>query len=82
MELLKEIMIQVLMNEDIQISFPGLQPDLSGIVESKCYQALKRIKAIIEDDSLEDSECFMKVEEIVCTLEELGSDGGSRHDFG
>ena len=82
MELLKEIMIQVLMNEDIQISFPGLQLDLSGIVESKCYQALNRIKAIIEDDSLEDSECFMKVEEIVCTLEELGSDGGSRHDFG
>ena len=56
MELLKEIMIQVLMNEDIQISFPGLQLDLSGIVESKCYQALKRIKAIIEDDSLEDTE--------------------------
>ena len=81
MELLKEIMIQVLMSEDIQISFPGLQLDIAQIVESKCYQAIKRIKAIIEDDSLEDAECFMKIEEIVCALEELGSGGGSRHDF-
>ena len=82
MELFKEIMIQVQMNEDIQISFPDLQMNMTQIIDAKCYQALKRIKAIIEDDSLEDIECFMKIEEIVCTLEELGSSGGSRHDFG
>ena len=82
MELLKEIMIQVLMSEDIQISFPGLQLDIAQIVEPKCYQAIKRIKAIIEDDSLEDSECFMKIEHIILALEEIGSSGGIRHDFG
>ena len=42
---------------------------------------LKQIKAIIEDDSLEDPECFQKIEEIVNTFEMFGSDGGSRHDF-
>ena len=46
-----------------------------------CYNALKEIKRIIEDDTLEDSECFMKIEEIVKVLELYGSDGGSRHDF-
>ena len=25
---------------------------------------------------------FEKIEEIVCLLEELGSSGGNRHDFG
>lgn len=48
----------------------------------ECYQALRKIRAIIEDDSFEDRDCFMKIEEIVRLFEELGSDGGSRHDFG
>ena len=43
---------------------------------------LCRIKEIIEDDTLDDPECFMKIEEIVCVLEEVGSSGGIRHDFG
>ena len=45
-------------------------------------QGTAKIKAIIEDDSLEDKECFRKIEEIVCAFEEIGSNGGSRHDFG
>lgn len=52
------------------------------IVEMECYKALQKIKAIIEDDSLEDTECFMKIEKIVCLFEQIGSNGGSRHDFG
>ncbi|MBP3413268.1 MAG: hypothetical protein J6K89_08405 [Oscillospiraceae bacterium] len=51
------------------------------IVEGECYNALKRIKTIIEDDSLDDAECYKKVEEFVNTLEILGSDGGNRHDY-
>lgn len=56
--------------------------DGSKIVELESYKALQKIKTIIEDDSLEDKECFMKIEEIVCLFEALGSDGGNRHDFG
>ena len=51
-------------------------------MELECYKALRKIKAILENDALADSECFQQIEEIVCTFEELGSDGGSRHDFG
>ena len=55
---------------------------LKELLNSTCYNALKQIKEIIENDDIDDPECFMKIEEIVCLLEELGSNGGPRHDFG
>ena len=87
MELYQEILCHVLANEKIQVSFPELtNTDVTKIVELECYKALAKIKAILEDDTLDDtladSECFQQIEEIVCTFEELGSGGGSRHDFG
>ena len=56
--------------------------DGEKIVHDKCYQALCHIKMILEDDSVEDPECFERIEKIVMVLEELGSDAGVRHDFG
>ena len=56
--------------------------DINEILELHSYQALQKIKAIINDDSLTDSECFMKIEEIINIFETLGSGGGTRHDFG
>ena len=83
MELYQEILCHVLANEKVQVSFPELvNTDVTKIVERECYKALGKIKAILEDDALADSECFQQIEEIVCTFEELGSGGGSRHDFG
>ena len=83
MELYQEILCHVFANEKIQVSFPELvNTDVIKIVELECYKALAKIKAIIEDDALADSECFQQIEEIVCAFEALGSGGGSRHDFG
>ena len=83
MELYQEILCRVLANEKIQVSFPELiHTDITKIVELECYKALAKIKAILENDVLTDSECFQHIEEIVCTFEELGSGGGNRHDFG
>ena len=56
--------------------------DVKEIVEMECYRALKRIREILDDESLSDTDCFQKIEEIVCLFESIGSDGGSRHDFG
>lgn len=42
---------------------------------------LKKIKAIIDDGSVNDDECFMKIEEIICLFKEIEIDGGNRHDF-
>lgn len=52
------------------------------IVAGDGYKALEKIRAILADDALSDAECFRKIEAIVCVLEELGGDGGVRHDFG
>ena len=82
MELYREILVHVLTGQDTSDSSSDLLCMLSQIVETTCYNALQKIKAIIQDDSLEDSECFMKIEEIICALEEIGSSGGNRHDFG
>ena len=82
MELYKEILVNALAKEEIHVVFPDLKFDLSEIVAMECYIALQKIKTIIENDSLSDAECFVKIEEIVRTFEELGSGGGARHDFG
>lgn len=51
------------------------------LLELKCYGAIEQIKKVIEDERLSDANCFARIEEIVCILEELGTDCGSRHDF-
>ena len=80
MELYKELLLQILSEENMQILFNNL--NVNELLESVCYRTLCRIKEIIEDDTLDDPECFMKIEEIVCVLEEVGSSGGIRNDFG
>ncbi len=82
MELYKEILARVLEEEETQIVFPNLKVDAKAIMEIKSYEALQKIKSILEDDDLEDEECFMRIEKIVQIFEQLGSDGGNRHDFG
>ena len=60
--------------------------DLSKIstelLSDRCYEALCQIKMIVDDETLSDLECFWRIEKIVCILENLGSTGGFRHDFG
>lgn len=82
MELYKEILVNVFAKNEIRVTLPELEISAPEIVDMECYKALHKIKAIIEDDSLEDKECFMKIEKIIRLFEELGSGGGNRHDFG
>ena len=78
MELYKEILVKALEKGHMHVTFSGLRLNAAEIVEQQSYHALQKIKAAIENDSLSDFEC---VEEIVCILEQIGSNGGSRHDF-
>jgi len=77
-ELYKEILAKVLVQKEIHVTFPTLQLNAKEIVEMQSYQALRKIQAIIYNDDLSDFAC---VEEIVRLFEELGSGGGTRHDF-
>ncbi len=81
MELYAEILAQALTNGDIQVILRGLDCDVLQVVEKKCYLTLLKIKSIVDDDRLDDPECFMRIEEVVCALEELGC-YTTRHDFG
>lgn len=81
MRLFQDILKEILMEEEIQVVFPNLKLSPGELVEMKCYRALREIKRILEDDTLEDKECFGKIEEIVCIFEGMGSDCGTRHEF-
>lgn len=78
MELLRQMVGKALDRGEVGIR---ISKETTELLESKCYQALKEIVKIVRDDRLPDPECFQKIEDIVCALEWIGIDGGSRHDF-
>ncbi|MEG2205196.1 MAG: hypothetical protein RRY03_00835 [Oscillospiraceae bacterium] len=82
MLLFQEMLGGLLANENVNINFPQLQINANEIIHLECYKALSEIKLILENDDLDDKECFVKIEEIVCLFEKLGSSCGNRHDFG
>ncbi len=82
MNLSTEILAHFLAQENAQILFPDLKIDAKEIINLQCYQALCKIQQIIQDNTLGDEECFMKIEEIIYAIEAIGGNGGSRHDFG
>ena len=46
------------------------------------YQLLREIQEILQDDALQDPECFWRIERLVCLFEENGLSAGIWHDFG
>lgn len=81
MDLYKEILIEMLLNEQTDTNFTSLQVDLENALNSKCYTALNQIKSIIGDDSLSDNESYNKIEAIVNLFKQFGIDSGNRHNI-
>lgn len=81
MDLFKDVIYDKIKKDEITVIISGKNADIDRIVESTCYKALNEIKSILENDSLTDEECFLKIEEIIRVFEQLGSNGGNRHDF-
>lgn len=77
MEIYELILREAIANDVI----PSLRIDSAKLLELKCYQTILRIYEIVAQDALDDAQCFERVEEIVCALEDLGIGGGNRHDF-
>ena len=77
MELYERILCETIARDVI----PSLQLDSAKLLELKCYQAIEKIYQIVSDETLDDPECFGKIEQIVGVLDELGIGGGGRHDF-
>ena len=51
------------------------------MIEMKCYHAIEEIKKILEEDTLNDAECFERIEKIIVIFEALGSGIHGRHDL-
>lgn len=81
MELAVELLSKLLEKREINITFPGLNLTAPDILEAASYQALCQIRDILRNDTLDDPECFQRIEEIVQVFERMGSGCGSRHDF-
>lgn len=64
------------------MTFSNPDIDEKEIVNTMRYQALQKIKAILEDDSLSDADCFMQIEKIVEVFESFDTRISYRHDFG
>ena len=80
MELWRELLISGLQNESYKFEYIN-DKTIKEIVENTCYKVLLQIKQTIEDESLLDKDCFIKIEEIICTLEK-NNIFCDRHDFG
>ena len=79
MELFEEILLHHLKKNQGAQGFPA---DPQALVHDTAYQALNAIRLILERDDLEDPECFRRIEKIARIFERIGSDCGTRHDFG
>lgn len=82
MDLLTQLFIKALEGQKVEVAFTNESFDLKESIESASVAALGRIREILKDTTLEDPECFKKIEAIVCEYEALGLDCGVRHDFG
>lgn len=75
MEPYEKILFELLKNNKITVIFTDFKQNFQNIFQTKCCMAVNKIKTVINDDSLDDTERFMKIEEIVCLLDDFGSDG-------
>jgi len=81
MDMYQEILAHAIWQHGAKVEIPGLNLSAQEIVDGTCYRALKTIRAILDNDSLDDPTCFKKIEAVVTLLGEYGI-FTSRHDFG
>ena len=81
MELAVELLAHLLENRKVEVAFPGLDLTAAELLEAASYQALRRIHAILRDNSLSDADCFRQIESVIRVFERLGADCADRHDF-
>ena len=81
MGLLEELLKTAVRDGDITVNVSFEAEDLIMIAEGKCYNILSQIRDIVRDNSIDDPECFMKIEKLVCLFEKEGIGAGCRHDF-
>lgn len=80
MDMHAALLAAIISQGECTVTFSNL--DLNALMETQCYTMLKQIKAVLEDDTLEDPACFQRIEAIMSIFEGLGIAIANRHDFG
>ena len=81
MKVSQELLIRLLSEQEIHIVFPNLPFPIEDAIESQSCAILQKIKQVLEDESLDDSECFQHIEKILELFRQSGI-SVHRHDFG
>lgn len=83
-EFCAHMLAKALVQADAEIHIQGAPAAsyLQDMLRAESFTALREIRDILDDGSLSDRDCFDRIDQIVSVFEELGSGGGSRHDFG
>ena len=79
MDILMRVLADKLEKGEIKLE---IDSEVIAEIEKECMEVLRRIRAILADESIEDPECFERIEQIVCAMESIGLSCGSRHDYG
>ena len=58
-----------------------LESNANAIIELESQKIISEILTVIRDESLDDSQCFKKIEQIICIFEKRNINTGFRHDF-
>lgn len=78
MDLEREILLHLLSRYEVTVRFENLDDSIRDLAHLECMLALHEIRALLDDETLDDFQC---IEAIVQVYEKLGSNGGFRHDF-
>ena len=79
-DLYRDILIRLLSQQEVKVTFENLDiANPNEMIEKTCFQALQKIRQVLDNDELQDFEC---IDQIITILEDVGANGGSRHDFG
>lgn len=81
MEFYLNILAKLLIENGAQVTISCGEETLEQMMKERYCQALKEIRDVLDDDTLDDPECFQRIEKIVEIYESFGADAGSRHDF-
>ena len=79
MDILMRVLADKLEKGEIKLE---IDREVTAEIEKECMEVLGRIRSILADESIEDPECFERIEQIVCAMESIGLNCGSRHDYG
>ena len=69
--LYKDILICLLKEKDIEITFKGIEFDINKLLADRCYIALNEIKKILATANVNDEDCLNKIQRIVDTYKSL-----------